>query len=66
MKFELALKHIKSGSVLTRASEAFTLKMKEEAIIRRTKNGAETVARVNSSDLQANDWRIVKRTPART
>jgi len=60
MNFGLALKKLNLGKEITRTNANFTLKMDKTDIMRVTKNGAKTVARVTSNDLLANDWACLK------
>lgn len=59
MNFGLALKKLNAGKELTRGNK-FTLSMEKGSIMRTTKNGAKTIARVTSNDLLANDWSCTK------
>ena len=59
MKFDLALKKLNNGMEISR-DNLFTLKMEKNRIMRKTHNGAKTVARVASHDLLADDWAVVK------
>ncbi len=59
MNFSLALKNLGKGKEITR-DPSFTLKLEKQKIMRITRNGAKTVARVNSSDLLADDWACVR------
>jgi len=62
MKFELALKHVKSGKKIRRESYKTTshLEIYKEELVRVNKNGAVKPCRISSSDLLAEDWKSVK------
>lgn len=60
MKFDLALKKMNKGSVMGREHETFTLRIEKDQIIRKSRNGAKTLARIASQDLLADDWMSVK------
>jgi hypothetical protein len=60
MKFELALKKINAGMAMTRPGASFELKKEKNAIMRLTRNGGKTIARIPSKDLLAEDWEVMK------
>ena len=61
MKFELALKKLHKGNIIGREHETYTLRLDKDQLIRRSRNGAKTLARIASQDILADDWAVVKK-----